>query len=232
MIRLRLKSILLILSVASCLYAEAQTDRDLASWNGIALDFELSDDWETEFKSQLRLKENFSAVDEYFGQIGVKRKLFKGFKLGAALRYSRRNDNQGAIQGFESRLRYHFQTSYKHSVNRLRIGYRIRYQSRKELGLADGIESFRVNRLRFKTSLEYKIKDWPLDPIISGELFQRFEKNTDSRFDKYRITIGSVYDLNDTSSLSFFWGLESSINETIKDNLYLIGLSYNYAFKN
>ncbi len=232
MIRLRLKSFLLIIGVASCVYAQAQTDRDLASWNGIALGFELSDVWETELKSQLRLKENFNAVDEYFGQIGVKRKLFKGFKLGAALRYSRRNDNQGAIQGFESRLRYHFQASYKHSANRLRLGYRIRYQSRKELGLSEGMESFRVNRLRFKTSLEYKIKKWSLDPVVSGELFQRFEKNTDSRFDKYRITIGSVYDFNDSSSLSFFWGLESSINETIKDNLYIIGLSYNFTFKN
>ncbi len=232
MFRLRLKPFLLYLAILSCQCAQTQTDRDLASWNGIALGYELNKDWETDFKGQLRLKENFNAVDEYFGQIGVKRRLFKGFKIGAALRYSKRNDNQGAIQGYESHLRYHFQTTYKHSVNRVRVGYRIRYQSRKELGLSDGIENFRVNRLRLKTSLAYKIKDWPLDPIFSGELFRRFENNTDSRFDKYRITIGSNYEFTNASSVSFFWGIESSINEAIKDNLYIIGLSYNYAIKN
>lgn len=209
----------------------AQTDRDLASWSALELRYELNDNWKLGLEGQLRLKDNLQAIDEYFGEFTITRKLFKGFSTRLGLRYIRRNDNRGSIQGYENRFRYHLDARYKHKLGDFRLRYRIRYQNRNELGISKDEGDFNVKRIRFKTGLEYKIKNWPLDPKLAGELFSRFEEGTDSRIDKFRLTLGTEYNLKKAGVIEAFWRLERSIGETIPDYLYIIGVSYKYTFK-
>ncbi len=211
--------------------AFAQEERDLASWNSVELGYEIDDNWKIGVEGQFRLKENLKTVDEYFGELTVNRKLFKGFDVRLGLRYIRRNDNRGSIQGYENRFRYHLDGRFKHKLGDFRIGYRLRYQNRNELGVSKDEGDFNVKRVRFKAGLEYKIKNWPLDPKIAGELFSRFEEGTESEIDKYRLTLGTEYSLKNAGDIGLFWRLERSIGETIPDILNIIGLSYSYNFK-
>jgi len=224
--------LMLGLFIAHSFVLQSQSFNELAFWNSAELGYEFDDNWEGYLGGQLRLKENLQTVDEYFGELGVKRRLFKGFRLGAAFRFIRENDTRGAIQGFEDHLRFHFQATYKHKVGDFRIGYRLRFQNKRELGLANTIDNFDVQRLRFKSSLEYKIKKWPLDPKISGELFRRFERGTQSELDKYRITVGTEYDFENAGSIGAFWRLENDLDQRIGDGLYIFGLAYSYTIKN
>ena len=224
--------LILLLFIANSTVMQSQTSGDLGLWNSAELGYEFNDNWKGYAEGQFRLKENLNTVDEYFGELGIKRKIFKGFRLGAAFRFIRENDTRGAIQGYEDHVRFHFQATYKHKVGDFRLGYRIRFQNKKELGLADGIDNFNVQRLRFKSSLEYKIKNWPLDPKIWGELFRRYERGTQSEFDKYRITIGTEYNMKNAGSIAGFWRLENDLDQRIGDGLYIIGLAYSYTIKN
>jgi len=178
------------------------------------------------------LKSNISTIDEYFSEFSARRKLFKGFRLGLALRYIRENDDRGRIQGYENHFRFHIDANYKHKLGDLRLGYRLRYQNKNELGVTADEGDFAVNRIRFKTGLEYKIKDWPLDPEITGELFSRFEKNEETEVDKYRITLRTTYNLKKAGSLGVYYRIESSIAKEIADIKHIIGLRYKYTFTN
>lgn len=211
--------------------AFSQTDKDLASWTSVELGYELDSKWKLGLEGQFRLKDDLEAIDEYFGEFTVNREVFKGFNLRFALRYIRRNDNRGNIQGYENRFRYHIDARYKHKLGALRLNYRLRYQNRNDLGVSKEEGDFPIKRLRFKTGLEYKLKNWPLDPKVAGELFSRFEEGKESEIDKYRLTIGTEYGLKNAGEIALFWRLERSIGQNVPEQLTIIGLGYKYTLK-
>ncbi len=210
----------------------SQENNDLASWTSLKLGYEVDDNWDLGLEGQLRLKSNISTVDEYFTEFSVRRKLFKGFRLGVGLRYIRENDDRGRVQGYEDHFRFHIDADFKHKLGNIRLGYRLRYQNKRELGLSEDQENFAVSRLRFKTGLEYKIKNWPLDPELAAELFSRFEKREDTELDKYRITIGTSYSFKKAGDLGVYYRLESGIGNENTDNQHIIGLKYKCTFEN
>ncbi|TMM57330.1 DUF2490 domain-containing protein [Maribacter algarum] len=210
----------------------AQKENDLASWTSLQLGYDLDDNWDLGLEGQFRLKSNISVVDEYFSEFFVRRKLLKGFRIALALRYIRENDNIGRIQGYENHFRFHIDADYKHKLGDIRLGYRLRYQNKRELGVSDDQDNFPINRLRFKTGVEYKIKNWPLDPELAVELFSRFEKNEDTELDKYRITLGTSYSFKKAGDLGVYYRRESDINNENSDNQHIIGLKYKYTFEN
>lgn len=209
----------------------SQTESDIASWTSVQLRYELDDNWDLGLEGQLRLKTNISTVDEYFTEFSARRKLLKGFRLGLAIRYIRENDDRGNIQGYENHFRFHLDANYKHRLGALRLGYRLRYQNKNELGFSADEGDFAINRLRVKAGLEYKIKNWPLDPELTGELFSRFEKNENSEVDKYRITLRTAYNLKKAGSLGIYYRVEGSIEQEIPEYQHIIGLRYKYVFK-
>lgn len=208
----------------------SQTESDLASWTSVQLGYEVDDNWDLGLEGQLRLKTNISTIDEYFTEFSARRKLFKGFRLGLALRYIRENDDRGNIQGYENHFRFHLDANFKHRMGAIRLGYRLRYQNKNELGISPEEGDFAVNRLRFKTGLEYKIKNWPLDPELTAELFSRFEKTESTELDKYRISLRTSYNLKKAGSLGVYYRVEGSIGKETPEYQHIIGLKYKYVF--
>lgn len=212
-------------------FTYAQVRRNLASWTSVEVGYKIDKNWDIGIEGQLRLKENLEEIDDYFAEFSARRELFKGFRLGVGLRYIRENDNRGKIQGYENHFRFHIDANYKHKLGPFRIGYRLRFQDKNELGVTEEEGDFIARRIRFKTGLEYKIKKWPLDPKFDAELFSRFQKEEDSEIDKFRLTLATSYDLKKAGSIGAYYRIESSLREEIKDNLYIIGLKYKYTFE-
>lgn len=208
-----------------------ESDKDWSSWNSIGIDYKLNKKWTFGLEEQFRLKENFSAVDEFFTQLSSEYKVFKGFKLGAAIRYIRENDNQGNVQGYENHFRFQFDAKYKHEINNLKIGYRFRYQNKNELGVSVDEGDEAKQNLRFKTSLEYNFKDWKLDPKFSAEIFNRFQADEDNGFSKYRLTLGTDYKIKNFGELGIYYRYERDLNEDYPDVNNILGLKYTYSFK-
>ena len=223
--------LMLIIAVLFTSKNYAQTDSDWASWNTIGVEYKLNKKWSFGLEEQLRLKENISVVDNYFTQLSADYKLFKGFKLGAGVRYIRDNDNQGNIQGYENHFRFHIDAMYKHEINDFKIGYRLRYQNKNELGVSYDEGDYANQNIRFKTSLEYNFKNWKLDPKFSAEIFNKFQEGDDNGFNKYRLTLGTDYKIKGFGKLGVFYRFEKDLNVDFPDTTNILGLKYTYSFK-
>ncbi len=209
----------------------AQEVRDLESWTTIGLEYEPHKKWSMGLEGQLRLDNNSSEIDEYFGQLEAEYMLFRGLGLGGGIRYIRENDNEGNVQGYENHFRFHLDAKYKHKIKDFSLGYRLRYQNRNELGLSTDDGDFTVQRVRLRGSLGYNIKGWKLDPKFSAELFNRFQNGGTNGFDKYRLTLGTEYKMRQFGKLGLFYRMEKDIDTDLPKTSHIIGLKYIYTLK-
>ena len=211
-------------------YAQS-ADKDWASWSTIGVEYELNNRWSFGLEEQFRLKENFSEVDNFFTQLSAEYKVFKNFKIGVGARYIRNNDNTGNIQGYENYFRFQIDAMYKHEINNFKIGYRLRYQNKNELGVSYDEGDYANQNIRFKTSLEYNFKKWKLDPKFSAEVFNKFQEGDDNGFNKYRLTLGTDYKIKNFGKLGVFYRFEKELNVDFPDTTNILGLKYTYSFK-
>ena len=199
--------------------------QDLETWSSISANYKLNKKWSLSLEEQLRLKSNSSELDQFFTEVGTKYKVAKGFTTGVAARYIRENDNEGKVQGMENHLRFHLDVSYRHKIDRLRLKYRVRGQTKSELGV---ITSEWENKLRLLLKANYNIKNWKLDPFVSTEIFREVSS---SSFEKYRLTLGTSYKFKNKSELGAFYRLEKELKETLPKSTNVIGVSYQLNFK-
>jgi hypothetical protein len=211
---------------------EYVTIRDLETWGGVGVNYEAGEKWKFTLEEQIRLKENSGEVDEFFTELNVNFELTDNIFLGAGLRYVRENDNEGKIQGYENHLRYNFDAGFKHKINRFSLKYRLRFQSKNELGISSEEGDYANKHLRLKVGTGYNISNWKLDPVFSAEIFRHYEKEAINGFDKFRITLGTKYKIKKIGEFKFFYRIEKELNTTYPKTTNILGLNYSYTFKN
>ncbi len=232
--KLQFKSIVLfsLLLLSTVNYGQTEGEKDWASWNTIGIEYKLNDKWSFGLEEQFRLKENFTAVDNFFTQLSADYEIFKNFEIGVGLRYIRENDNKGNIQGYEDHFRFQFDAKYKYKIKHFKIGFRLRYQNKNELGISYDEGDFPNQNIRFKTSVAYNFKDWSLDPKFSAEIFNRFQEGKENGFNKYRLTLGTDYKIKNFGKIGVFYRYEKDLNVDAPDVTNILGLKYIYSFKN
>ena len=225
------KGLLVVIAMSFCTSIFAQdgtyyTVRDLESWTSAQFKYKPSKKWTISFQEQLRLKDNSSTVSEFFTQGSIKRNLENKFSVGLGLRYIRENDDEGKVQGYENHLRWNADLGYKHSLERFKLKYRLRYQSKNEMGTDD----IATKTIRLKAAVGYNVKNWKLDPEVSGEFFSR--TNSISEPVKYRLTIGTSYETKNIGEFGAFYRLEQELpNTTLSMLTNIIGIKYAYTLK-
>lgn len=224
--------ILSMLLIIISSYIGYSQNSDLANWTTIGLEYKLNEKFSFQLEEQVRLKENISQIDEYFTEISTEYDLTKYFSIGAGARYIRENDTEGKIQGYEDHFRFQVDAAFKHKIDQFSLKYRLRYQNKNELGVSTSEGDYANQHIRFKTSIGYNIKGWKLDPEFSAELFNHFEKNEKNGFDKYRISIGTDYDLKKYGKINLYYQYEKDLNNSNPSILNVIGLKYKYTIKN
>lgn len=225
-----IKIVLVIIVLSFGYVVVAQGDSEVNVWSSVGVKYQPDKNWELGVSANLRLKDNSKTIDNYFPELTVSRKIYKGLKLGVGFRYIRNNDNQGKIQGYENHFRFNTDLSYKHKINDFTLNYRIRYQNKNELGVSNAEGDYAINRFRFKVGSKYNIKKWPLDPELSFELFNRFGKDVSTDFDKYRLTLGTSYKIKNGGKIKLYYRLEKDILETSQPKTNIIGVKYTYIF--
>ena len=221
-----------ILSVGFAFGQNTDNSDDLETWTSVRLRYKASKKWAFELQEQLRLKENSAVTDQYFTQLTTRYKLTKYLSLGVGLRYIKRNDNQGKKQGFEDHFRYHFDLGFKHNLDRFAFNHRLRYQNKNELGVSEEEGDFAKKNFRWKSSINYNIRKWKLDPNVSAEIFNKSYDDGAKKFSKYRLTFGTSYNLKKAGKLDFYYRLEKELNKTFPDMVRIIGFNYIYTLNN
>lgn len=213
------------------IYAQTYNSTDLESWNSIQLAYKPVKKLKFNIEGQMRFKDNISVIDRYIVDLGTEYSIYKQIKIGGALRYINKNDNTGKIQGYENYLRYNFDASNKHKIERLWIKYRLRFQNKKEL--IDSVQSndFDTPYLRYKLSFGYNIKKSKFEPEISGELFQPIGGEERTGVNAFRFTFGTSYSFKDFGKIDLFYRIEKELDIIYLQSTHIIGLKYSYLIK-
>ena len=213
-------------------FSQSNENSDLEGWSSITLKYKHNKKLSFELEEQLRLDENISETKKYFTQLSTSYSVFKNFDIGVGARFIRENDNEGKIQGYENHFRFHIDASYKQKIDQFTLKYRLRYQNKNEMGISSEEGDVANQNLRFKTSLGYNIKKWKLDPKFAAEIFNHFEKDEESEFNKYRLTLSTDYEFKKLGTLGLFYRIEKELNQTFNEKTNIIGLKYTYTIKN
>jgi len=207
---------------------KAQSDSDFQAWSAIELTYKPNKKLSFGLEGQWRFKDNASITDQYFAQLTSDYEIFNNFKLGAAMRYIRDNDTKGNIQGFENHIRFHLDANYSHKIERFKLKYRMRFQNKNELGISKAEGDYNKQYLRLKTSVEYNIRNWKLDPKVSGEIFRHYEEGETTKFDKYRLTLETEYKLKGIGKINLYYRVEKEINTDLPDTINILELKFTY----
>lgn len=229
--------ILTTLCIVSFTQLNAQESNDLEGWSSVQLDIKATERLSFSAAEHLRYKNDISTLNTYFTQLETNYEIFKGFQLGAGVRFIKKNDDIGNKQGIESHFRYQIDARYKHKVNKLNLSYRFRYQNKNELGLSEEEGDIAKEQLRFMMDIGYKLKPIGIVFKLKGELFDNISKGSGSKvINRNRFTLMASKRFNKVGKFSIFY----RIQETIKpqENLFLpdfttvykriIGLKYSY----
>ncbi len=222
----------ILVSILPSLVAQSgtyHTVRDLEVWTAAKIEYKLNKKLDFGFEEQIRLKDDASNIDQYFSEITAGYKLNKKISLGLGLRYIKKNDNEGKIQGYENHLRWNGDLSYKHKVERFGLKYRLRYQSKNELNVSEAQGDTLKKTIRLKVGSTYNIKDWKLDPKVSAEIFNVLNNN--EGFSKVRFTIGTEYKTKNWGDVGAFYRMEKELKENYPKTTNIIGIQYQYTIK-
>lgn len=223
-----------LLLLTSSLFSQTTDNKDLALWSSVGVNYSPVKNLKLELEQQIRLKENASVTDEYFTQINIEYEFIKNLVISGGVRFINENDNVGKIQGYEKHFRFNFDFGYSHDINRFEVGYRIRYQNKRELNLPVNSNDLVKENIRFKLGVKYKIKKWPLDPKISAEIFSRRREKTllvsEAKLSRYRITLGTDYSLKKFGKIGAYYRFQENINSnTVNFITTIVGLKYTYS---
>ena len=218
---------LIFLATSTSVMAQ-NTNNDFLVWNSIGLTYKLNKKIKLSLEGHLRMKEDAKTIDEHFTQFEAQYELFKDFDIAVGGRYIFENDNQGKKQGYENHLRYHIDLKYKVAVNQLDIRLRARYQNKNELGISELDGDLPTQNIRFKTSFDYDIANWPIDPEFSAEVFQRAQKGEAFRYSKIRLTLGTSYKIEKIGKFGVFYRYEDSARNIIPNKFSILGFKYTY----
>ena len=145
-----LKFLCCFLFLPISMFSQTSENKDVALWSTVGVQYSPTKKIKIGLEQHLRLKEDASVIDEYFTQINLEYEFFKGLVIGGGARFINENDNIGKKQGYEKHFRYNFEIGYSHDIKKIQVGYRFRYQNKRELNLPDGKTSLEKENIRFK----------------------------------------------------------------------------------
>lgn len=198
--------------------------RDLGLWTGVEVEKEVKDDWTFSVKQELRLKTNMSEVNNYFTQAGIRYKINRNFALEAKYRFTR---NKKKDLTYENRSRYNLDLRYRGRLDFLTFDYRLRYQKEVEslrlFDMEEPYEKYVRNRISARYT-DFKT----IEPYLSWELFQLFQRYETPRFHYMRLEAGVRIETGDLGEFKLAWGFNREFKDFHPATVYMIRINYTF----
>tara|TARA_S200000501_G_scaffold15787_1_gene14122 strand:+ start:419 stop:1093 length:675 start_codon:yes stop_codon:yes gene_type:complete len=195
---------------------------ELKGWSSVEYGFEINDNMKIDLSQHFRLKEDLNVIDTYITESEISYEPINQLTLLAQLRYYKRNDNSGGIQGFENMMRYRFAIEKKFKSNKLNFELRAAYQNRFSLDRENRIKK----RFRIRPLIELKMKDWSNNPKIYFEYFDEIEGNDQKA---YRYAISKKINTTKSQSLTLRYFYQK-YKEKYSPNSSANIISFKYSF--
>lgn len=233
MLKVNCRFLWILIFIQSTIYAQKQETilvRDFESWNSLGVAYKPSKKWLFELDEQLRLKENASVINAYFTEFETKYSVTNHWSIAGGFRYIRENDNKGKNQGYKSLYRYQFDLKYQHDIKRFTLGYRLRYQSKSQLGVSASDLDAPTQNFRLKFDVDYNIKKSNFTPTVAVDFFNSYQ-NSNLYLSKFRITSGLDYKFKDAGKLGLFYLIDRQLHTDYPKTTHIVSLRYLYTFK-
>lgn len=231
--RIPIISICLLLLTTLC---KAQTEtvhvvQDFETWTTAGLKYKLNKKLDVSISASLRMMHNSSVVQQYFTELGLSYELVNNLTLGVEGRLGQRAWDYDDLR-LGNQRRIFLSGQYKLKLNRLKIEPRLAYQN-KTLNLnTEGFIGLDNDvHLRTKLELGYNIKNWKYDPEVSFELFRHQNAKDGPEFSKFRLRLGTDFNLHKKGSLKVFVAYENELNEEYPLQSTIVGVKYSFSAK-
>ncbi|MFT6923299.1 MAG: long-subunit fatty acid transport protein [Crocinitomicaceae bacterium] len=200
--------------------------QDFETWSQIGVSKKFNDEFKMQLNQGLRLNDNSSSVDQVLTNLSGIYQKTDAVSFGFGIRYIR---NKGNISGeFENLMRYNFDFGVKHQLDRFHFKYRLRLQTKDEIGYSRNEGDFLNHGQRLKVGVRYNIKNWKLDPKFSTELFRYSGRYMLSSFEKIRFTLGTEYKIKKFGEVGIFYRIERELVGTYPKTTNILGLNFTY----
>ena len=213
--------LILIFFILLSNFSLAQSN-ELKGWSSVEYGFEINDNLKIDLSQHFRLKEDLNVIDTYITESEISYEPINKLTLLGQLRYYKRNDNSGGIQGFENMMRYRFAIEKKFNSNKLNFELRAAYQNRFSLDR----DNRSKKRVRIRPLIELKIKDWSNNPKIYFEYFDEIEGNDQKA---YRYGISKKINTTKSQSLTLRYFYQK-YKEKYSPNSSANIISFKYSF--
>tara|TARA_B100001079_G_C16381349_1_gene502204 strand:- start:251 stop:925 length:675 start_codon:yes stop_codon:yes gene_type:complete len=198
-------------------------DNEFRGWSQVQYSIDLNKKWSLELSQHFRLKEDFNVVDSYITESEIIYSPIKKIKLSGQLRYYYKNDNSGAIQGFENMYRYRFGIEKRFNTTPLNFQLRVAFQNRISLDRENRFKK----RIRIRPLAEIKIKDWENRPKLFYEYFNEVDGNK-QKAHRYGISLKKELNKNQSFIIRYFFQkYDEEFNTDFMNNVISIKYSFN-----
>lgn len=218
---------ILILIISQKAYSQTEvTVRDFETWSSVSASKKFKNNVKLELEQSLRLYDNTSKVDQYFTNLALEIPVFKFASITGGIRYIRDRDKDDG--SYENHLRFNGDLNFKHKFERFTFKYRLRLQTKNELGYARDEGDYLRNATRLKVGINYNIKNWKFDPEIAGEIFRESGKYMISSFNKYRLTLSTKYKINKLMDIKAFYRFERELGVSYPLSTNIVGFNLTF----
>lgn len=169
-----------------------------------------------------------AGAETIFPQVGLEYKVTKWFRPSLEYRFIIDKNNIG---NYKATNRINVNLNFKHALDRLEMGLRLRYQYAFNRLSADAYDADFDHAIRIKPSFEYDLKGTKISPVISAEFFYNPQYGPLSPgFSKVRAAAGIKYELKGPHSIGVKYQLDKKFRDHAADLRHVLNLSYTLSF--
>ena len=196
-------------------------EKDFRSWNDISIEKELTDDIDLQAEIGWRLDKNATRFDENLYELELQYKGIDDYDISTSYRFSMGNEANYT----EYLHRFLVEGELEKDVEQFEFEFRTRLQTEiiPSAPLVDRFEHY----VRDRITINYKIKDFPVDPYIAFEHFVPLNNATFVITDKNRYMIGADIDLDNGFDLDVSYRYQRHYDDVPEyDYILSLGLGY------
>jgi hypothetical protein len=208
---------------------QGSSTSDVQLWTGLGLEKSLvNDKLNIGLSQEFRMDKNLSHLDIYFTEASFKFEIIDNVSLGYAYRYINKNKDSN---GYQIRQRSNFDLSFKQKSKRLKLDYRLRFQSKTKK--PEEYSDVAQTKYRFRVKGSYNIKKSKLNPYLGAEVFYIPEKHEQNGNEKLRFTAGATRKMKKLGKLNMYYRIEQELGSFSSPQpaftSHILGL--NFTFK-
>lgn len=225
---MKVRLLLLILSLWSVAFISVAQQNDAAFWPGMKFNYKFSKRWSSRFFAQERVDENMSRLSNLFGDVSLAYSLNKHLTVEGAYVYV------VAVTQKEKPIHQHqtyFDVSYKKKI--------IRHLQFKYMGMWQAqLTNYNMSEdghlpdyyIRNKFQLDYRITKH-VEPFFFFEFRNKLFRTQPGSLNRFRYNVGVTYQFTKHYGVELYYMIQQAVQEVNPERTYILGVNFLMNFK-